>query len=122
MVIFITGWKLLKLQLLIENLDFTWEDVSDIKEYRKMVRVSSPTIKTIGYARKSHLRTKKEAVEKSVDLQAKKLKIKCLCESVYASCKSNVDEPIYDRDSQGNNNYNIPNVIGDCQGNSHNLN
>lgn len=102
--------------------DFTWEDVSNIKEYRKMVRVSSPTIRTIGYARKSNIRTKKEAIEKSVDLQAKKLKIKCLCESIYASCKSNADEPIYDRDSQGNDDYHIPNIIGDCQGNSHNLN
>lgn len=44
----------------------------------------------------------KEAVERSIDLQAKKLMLKCLCESAYASCKSNADEMMYDRDTKKN--------------------
>ncbi|KAI8079280.1 hypothetical protein BDF21DRAFT_383424 [Thamnidium elegans] len=40
--------------------------------------------------------------------------MKCLCESVFASCKSNADEPIYERDGKKNN-YCLENIKGDCQ-------
>ncbi|KAI8079279.1 hypothetical protein BDF21DRAFT_314702, partial [Thamnidium elegans] len=37
-----------------DSLGFTWEDVSNVKEFRKTVRTTSPTTTTIGYARRSN--------------------------------------------------------------------
>lgn len=67
------------------------------------------------------VKAEKDTIKKSIDLQAKKLILKCLCESVFASFKSNADEPIYERDSKKNS-YHLENIKGDCQGNSYNIN
>ncbi|GAA5810305.1 hypothetical protein MFLAVUS_003726 [Mucor flavus] len=69
---------------------------------------------------KSDIKAEKVTIEKSITLQAKKLAYKCLCESVFASYKSNADQPINERDSnkKGKSCHEI--IKGDCQGNSYN--
>ncbi|KAG2201350.1 hypothetical protein INT47_001438, partial [Mucor saturninus] len=63
--------------------DFLWNDISNVKEFRKSVRESRHKTATIGYVKKSKT-TKKEAVEKSINLQVAKMKKKatmrrCVC-------------------------------------------
>ncbi|KAG2201332.1 hypothetical protein INT47_001420, partial [Mucor saturninus] len=95
--------------------DFLWNDISNVKEFRKSVRESRHKTATIGYVRKSKTTEKKEAVEKSINLQVAKMKKKLLCEDVFASCRANADDKIDDRDIKSTMIYKVSHVHGDCQ-------
>lgn len=71
---------------------------------------------TIGYVRKSGTIEKKEAVERSINLQVTKMKTKFLCKYVFASCNANADDKIEDRNASNVKKYNILHVRGDFQG------
>ncbi|CEG79128.1 hypothetical protein RMATCC62417_13630 [Rhizopus microsporus] len=94
---------------------FTWEDISNVKEFRHLVRTTSNDFVTIGYARKSRTRENKSAVESSLNLQIQKLRTKCLCQLVFTSANTNTDDPIEERDLQKNKKYIIKNNAGDAQ-------
>lgn len=92
------------------------EDISNIQEFRLLVRTTINDFVTIGYARKSKTKESKSAVENSLNLQIQKLKTKCLCEHVFVSWNTNADEKIEGRDLNNKTKYDIKNSAGNCQG------
>ncbi|RCI01656.1 hypothetical protein CU097_015961 [Rhizopus azygosporus] len=98
------------------SLAFAWKDISNIREFRLLVRTTNNEFATIGYCRKSKTKESKSAVENSLNLQIQKLKTKCLCEHVFVSWNTNADEKIEERDLNKQKKYDIKNNAGDCQG------
>jgi hypothetical protein len=80
-----------------------------------LVRESVHKTVTIGYVRKSRTREVKETVERSINLQATKMKMKLLCKHVFASCNANAEDKIEDRDCNKKQKYNVIHIRGDCQ-------
>ncbi|CEG73565.1 hypothetical protein RMATCC62417_08921 [Rhizopus microsporus] len=97
--------------------DFKWKDISNISQFRYLVRTTQPQCVTIGYVRKSNTTESTTAKQKSLSLQAYKLKTKALCKYVFSSVDTNADTLIHDRDYiKKKNTIKIKNLHGDCQG------
>lgn len=97
--------------------DFKWKDISNISQFRYLVRTTQPQYVTIGYVRKSNTTESTTAKQKSLSLQAYKLKTKALCKYVFSSVDTNADTLIHDRDYiKKKNTIKIKNSHGDCQG------
>ncbi|KAG2192637.1 hypothetical protein INT47_000181, partial [Mucor saturninus] len=98
--------------------NFTWEDTTNVQQYRKNVTATASTICTIGYCRKSKTKEPMEAKVKSIDLQSTKLRTKFLCEEVFVSINTSASDPINSRD------YDLPNPCSDqakCSGNTQDM-
>ncbi|CEI90395.1 hypothetical protein RMCBS344292_04721 [Rhizopus microsporus] len=96
--------------------DFKWKDISNISQFRYLVRTTQPQYVTIGYVRKSNTTESTTAKQKSLSLQAYKLKTKALCKYVFSSVDTNADTLIHDRDYiKKKNTIKIKNSHGDCQ-------
>ena len=80
-------------------LDFTWDDLSNIQEYRSLVKSSMATKCTVGYVRKSNTDEPDTTKKKLVNLQIYKMKTKLLCEYVSVSCNTSANDPIAERDA-----------------------
>ncbi|KAG0172635.1 hypothetical protein DFQ28_007651 [Apophysomyces sp. BC1034] len=99
-----------------EYRDFTWEDLSNIQEYRSLVKSSIASMYTVGYARKSNTNEPNAAKEKLVNLQIYKLKTKLLCEDVFVSYNTSANDPIAERDVTA-----PTYAFEDCSGNTQDL-
>ncbi|KAG0747532.1 hypothetical protein G6F57_007454 [Rhizopus arrhizus] len=82
-----------------EYRDFTWDDLSNIQEYRSLVKSSMATKCTVGYVRKSNTDEPDTTKKKLVNLQIYKMKTKLLCEYVSVSCNTSANDPIAERDA-----------------------
>lgn len=94
---------------------FRWKDISNISQFRYLVRMTQTNYVTIGYVRKSNTTEPAAAKYKSLTLQAYNLKTKNLCQHVFASIDTNADVLMEDR----NYNRTTPDIkytYGDRQG------
>lgn len=97
--------------------NFKWKDISNISQFRNLVRTTKLQYVTIGYARKSNTSETATAKQKSLCLQAYKLKTKALCKYVFCSIDTNADTLIEDRDYiYKKKAIEIKGSDGDCQG------
>ncbi|KAI9486943.1 MAG: hypothetical protein EXX96DRAFT_535145 [Benjaminiella poitrasii] len=93
-----------------------WKDISNISQFRYLFRTTQLQFITIGYVRKSNTAESKTAKQKSLSLQAYKLKTKYLCKHVFTSVDTNADTLIEDRDyEEKKTKLDIKNSHGDCQ-------
>lgn len=96
---------------------FKWKDISNISQFRYLVRTTQPYYVSIGYVRKLNTTKSSIAKQKSLSLQAYKLKTKNLCKHIFSSIDTNADTLINDRDCKNKKNeIKIQNTHGDCQG------
>ncbi|KAI9006725.1 hypothetical protein CLU79DRAFT_779163 [Phycomyces nitens] len=96
--------------------DFTWNDLSNIQEYRSLVKSSMGTNCTVGYVRKSNIKVPETTKKKLVNLQIYKMNTKLLCEDVFVSSNTFSNDPIYKRDAKT-----PPYTFVDCSGNTQDL-
>ncbi|KAG2218997.1 hypothetical protein INT45_007659 [Circinella minor] len=96
--------------------DFTWDDLSNIQEYRLLVKSSVGTKYTVGYVRKSNTKEPDTTKKKLVNLQIYKMKTKLLCEDVFVSYNTSANDPISGRDATT-----PPYTFDDCSGNTQDL-
>jgi hypothetical protein len=97
-------------------LDFTWDDLSNIQEYRSLVKSSIATKCTVGYVRKSNTDEPDTTKKKLVNLQIYKMKTKLLCEDVFVSYNTSANDPIAERDATT-----ATYTFEDCSGNTQDL-
>ncbi|KAG1142282.1 hypothetical protein G6F37_008363 [Rhizopus arrhizus] len=100
----------------IEYRDFTWDDLSNIQEYRSLVKSSIATKCTVGYVRKSNTDESDTTKKKLVNLQIYKMKTKLLYEDVFVSYNTSANDPIAERDATT-----ATYTFEDCSGNTQDL-
>ncbi|OAD78969.1 hypothetical protein PHYBLDRAFT_164063 [Phycomyces blakesleeanus NRRL 1555(-)] len=96
--------------------DFTWDDLSDIQEYRSLVKSSMDTKCTVGFVLKSNTNEPDTTKKKLVNLQIYKMKSKLLCEAVFVSFNTSANDLIADRDVTT-----LPYTFDDYSGNTQDL-
>ncbi|KAI9282285.1 hypothetical protein BY458DRAFT_552508 [Sporodiniella umbellata] len=96
--------------------DFTWDDLSNVQEYRSLVKSSMATKCTIGYVQKSNTNEPEVAKKKLVNLQIYKMKTKLLCEDVSVSYNTSANDPLAERDAAK-----LPYDFDACSGNTQDL-
>jgi hypothetical protein len=97
--------------------DYIWDDLSNVHQFRRHIRLTSDKIFNIGYIRRSNTHDTTFAKMRSMDLQAIKLKRKLLCEKVYGSFNTSAASDIQSRDHADNRKWlkDLPRCAGNTQ-------